>query len=147
MKLTKKGNGWKVMPRFRNLLDDFWGADRFFEGEWPLHRAHIPAVNIRENDDNFEIEVAAPGLTKDDFDIVIENGVLSISCEKSEEKEETQESFTRREFNYSSFERNFSLPDSVDVDEIDATYHDGVLRLRLSKRVSEEPPKKKIAIQ
>ena len=73
-----------VLPAFRNLLEDFWGADRFFENDW-LHfpTAKVPAVNIKSNDGDYEIEVAVPGMRKDDFDVKIDNNILTIACDRS----------------------------------------------------------------
>ena len=147
MKLMKKGNGWPVIPRFRSFFDDFWGADRFFEGEWPVTRFRTPAVNIKDNKENFEISVAAPGLTKDDFEVTIDSGILTISCEKEEKSEEKGENYARREFNYSAFERSFSLPENVDAESIEAKYKDGVLLLTLKKLALAEPEAKKIEIK
>lgn len=148
MKLAKKENGRQVRPMFRNLFDDFWGTDKFFEGEWlPTPRFQTPAINIKDNENNFEIEVAAPGLTKDDFNVTIENGILCISSEKEERKEEKKDNYTREEFNYSSFSRSFSLPDYVDPESIDAKYKEGVLRLTLNKLQTVTPPVKKIEIK
>ena len=148
MKLAKKTNGRQVRPLFRNLFDDFWGTDQFFEGEWlPTPRFQTPAVNIKDNEKGFEIEVAAPGLNKDDFDVTIENGILCITSEKEERKEEKKDNYTREEFNYTSFSRSFSLPDYVDPDSIEAKYKEGVLRLTLKKLELVTPPTKKIQIK
>ena len=95
---------------------------------------NMPATNIKENDTNFQIEIAAPGLKKEDFNVDIEKGMLTISSEKKDEKEEKDENYTRREYNYSSFSRSFRLPESVTEDDIDATYKDGVLKLIIPKK-------------
>lgn len=114
-------------------LSDFFDNDRFFDAEG-LRKQSIPSVNVKESGKDFEIEVAAPGLTKKDFNITIENGVLTISSEKKEEKEEKEKDFTRREFSYSSFSRAFTLPDNVNEDDVKASYEDGILRLNISKK-------------
>ncbi len=148
MKLTKRSNGKNVAPTFRSILDDFWGADDFFERRWmhaPLLKT--PAVNIKDNDKNFEIEVAAPGLNRDDFEVTIENNILSISCEKEEKTEEKEENYTREEFNYTAFSRSFSLPENVDSESVDAKYRDGVLTLTLKKKEVAEPAAKTIDIK
>jgi len=92
-----------------------------------------PAVNISENKDHFEVSVAAPGLKKDDFNIDVEDNMLTISCEKEEKKEEKDERYTRKEYNYTSFSRSFTLPEEVIKDKIEAVYQDGVLRITLPK--------------
>ncbi|HET8753969.1 MAG TPA: Hsp20/alpha crystallin family protein [Salinimicrobium sp.] len=96
----------------------------------------IPAVNIQENDDNFLVEVAAPGKSKEAFKIELDNDVLTISAEEKKENENTSENgkYTRKEFSYSTFKRAFSLPDSVDSEKIQAAYKNGVLEITLPKR-------------
>lgn len=92
-----------------------------------------PSVNITEADDNFKIEVAAPGLEKKDFDLSIEKDHLIIESSKKIEEEVKGEKFTRREFNYTSFKRSFYLPENVNVEKIKANYKDGVLNIALPK--------------
>ncbi|PTX42349.1 heat shock protein Hsp20 [Christiangramia gaetbulicola] len=96
----------------------------------------IPAVNIMETEDSFNVEVAAPGMTKEDFNIELDNDVLTISSEDKKEKETTDKNgrFTRKEFSYSTFKRAFSLPDSVDSAKISASYNNGVLEIALPKK-------------
>jgi HSP20 family protein len=96
----------------------------------------IPAVNIRENEEAFMLDLAAPGMKKADFKINLDNNVLSISSEKKQEHEEenSNEKWTRREFAYSSFCRTFTLPKSVDLDKIKADYKEGILAVSLPKR-------------
>ncbi|MBU1368164.1 MAG: Hsp20/alpha crystallin family protein [Bacteroidetes bacterium] len=94
----------------------------------------MPAVNISENEDSFMLEMAAPGMQKSDFKINLDNNVLTLSSEKQDEKEENNENFSRKEFNYSSFSRSFTLPKSIDFDKIKADYKDGILKVSLPKR-------------
>ena len=96
----------------------------------------IPAVNIKETDENFQVEVAAPGKTKEDFNIELDNDVLTISSETRKEEETAAENgkYTRKEFSYSTFKRAFSLPDSVDSAKISASYTNGVLEIALPKK-------------
>ncbi|WP_424494514.1 Hsp20/alpha crystallin family protein [Salinimicrobium sp. GXAS 041] len=96
----------------------------------------IPAVNIQETDDNFLVAVAVPGKTKEDFNIELDNDVLTISSEVKKENEvsENNGKFTRKEFSYSSFKRAFSLPDTVDGEKISAAYNNGVLEINLPKK-------------
>jgi HSP20 family protein len=98
-----------------------------------LNPVSMPSVNIVENKDNYEVSLAAPGMKKDDFKIDIDASTLTISAEKEEKKEENEERFTRKEFNYASFSRSFSLPNWVNKDKIDATYGHGLLKLILPK--------------
>lgn len=96
----------------------------------------IPAVNIMETEESFNVEVAAPGMTKDDFNIELDNDVLTISSENKKESETSDKEgrFTRKEFSYNSFKRAFSLPDSVDSTKISASYNNGVLEIALPKK-------------
>lgn len=96
----------------------------------------IPAVNIMESEDGFNVEVAAPGMVKEDFNIELDNDVLTISSEEKKENESTDKigRFTRKEFSYRTFKRAFSLPDSVDNSKISASYNNGVLEIALPKK-------------
>jgi HSP20 family protein len=92
-------------------------------------------MNIEENKNDFEIEMAAPGLTKNDFNITIVDGVLTISSEKEEKTEEKEEGYLRKEFSYRTFTRSMGLPENVDESkDVKAEYHDGVLKLVLHKK-------------
>lgn len=107
----------------------------------------LPAVNIKENKDEFFLEIAVPGMKKSDFNIDVENKTLSISSEKEEQYEEKEENYTRREFGYSSFKRTFTLPDTVESDAIKAQYKEGILTVHLPKREeAKEKPAKRIDI-
>lgn len=96
----------------------------------------IPAVNLKEDEKSFEIELAAPGMNKKDFNIEVEEDLLTISSDKKEEKEESAEngSYTRREFSFSSFKRSFKLPDAANADKIGAKYEDGILTVNIPKK-------------
>lgn len=124
--LTRTGD---LFPAF---LDDFFKPwNEWFNGG---RARSIPAVNITENKEDYKVSVAAPGLKKGDFNINVEGNVLTISCEKEESKEEKGERHTRKEYNYSSFSRSFTLPDEVNKEKIDAYYEDGVLKLTIPKK-------------
>jgi HSP20 family protein len=101
----------------------------------------VPAVNINEDDIEFVVSLAAPGMNKNDFKIDLDGNILSISSEKEENKEEKEKKFTRKEYSYTSFNRSFTLPAEVNKEKIEARYEDGVLRLILPKN---EEAKKKI---
>jgi HSP20 family protein len=98
-----------------------------------LKPVSIPSVNIVENKNDYEVSLAAPGMKKDDFKIDIDANTLTISAEKEEKNEEKEERYTRKEYNYSSFSRSFSLPDWVNKDKVDASYENGLLKLILPK--------------
>ena len=140
-----------TFPTFRSLMDSFWNSDDFFGKEFPLdeyfHRAWAPAVNIKDNTKTYEVEVAVPGLKKDDFKVSIENGLLSIKAEREENKEEKEDNFTRREFNYNRFERTFSLPENAREDSIKARYENGVLKITLAKTPDKKTKAKTVEIK
>lgn len=95
---------------------------------------NVPSVNVTKSENGFNIELAAPGLNKDDFNINVEKDRLTVSSEKKHEEEVNEDSYTRREFNYSSFSRSFYLPKSIDREAIEASYENGVLKLTLPKK-------------
>lgn len=113
------------------LMEDF---DRNLFSRQNGRQQMTPAVNIRENEEGFVLEMAAPGMQKSDFKINLDNNVLTLSAEKQEEKEENTERFSRREFNYGSFCRSFNLPKTINLDKIKADYKDGILLVSLPKR-------------
>lgn len=107
----------------------------------------LPAVNIKENKDEYFLEIAVPGMNKSDFNIDVDNKILSISSEKEEQTETKEENYTRREFGYSSFKRTFTLPDTVESDNIKAQYKNGILSVHLPKREeAKEKPAKRISV-
>lgn len=127
----------KTSGLFPSLFDDFfkpWNELTGNGGVFFSRALTIPAVNITEEKDEYKVSLAAPGLKKEDLNIDIEGNLLTISCEKEENKEEQKGRDTRREYNYSSFSRSFTLPDDVKQDKIEADYTDGVLRLHLPKK-------------
>ena len=116
-----------------SLLSDFFDDDSFSTSRW-LGGRSLPAVNIKENDKNYEVEVAVPGFDKKDFTITVENGLLTVSAEKREEKEKKDDNYTRREFGYTSFSRSFTLPQNIREEDVNAKYADGILRLTIPKK-------------
>ena len=94
----------------------------------------LPSVNVVEKTDGFELEVAAPGLKKEDFKINLQNYKLTISAEKETSTEETDSKYTRKEFSFSQFQRTFTLPQTVDADKIEATYVEGILKITIAKK-------------
>ena len=118
------------------LFDDFFRPwNEWFDNGLMMGRTlNIPAVNITENKDEFKVSLAVPGMKKDDFNIDVNANLLTISCEKEEKKEDKEAKFTRKEYNYTSFSRTFTIPDYVNKEKIDARYEDGVLKLSLPKK-------------
>lgn len=138
MNLIKRQN-----PEFTSIIDDL-----FLNQDWSRIDSKVPAVNIIEADDHFDIELAAPGKKKSDFEIELEEGVLTISSETLTKSSENECNFTHKEFGYSSFKRSFNIPDTVALDKISASYKEGILTLSLTKKDEALPqPKKMISIK
>jgi HSP20 family protein len=138
-------------PTFPSFFDNFFSRDLLDWNNFNFSPTDttLPAVNVKEDNDKFEIEVAAPGMKKEDFRVKLENNVLSICSEKRDEKtEEEKGKYSRREFSYQSFQRTFTLPEGhVMSDKIAASYNDGILRIELPKREEVKPqPAREIAI-
>ena len=113
-----------------------------------LNPVSIPAVNISETSDQYEVNLAAPGMKKEDFNIDVEGNTLTISAETKEEKEEKDERFTRKEYNYSSFSRSFTLPDWVNKEKINANYENGLLKVVLpNTEAAKQAPSKHITVK
>jgi len=131
-----------------NWADDFFGKDfiaNFFE---PQTGINTPAVNIVETKNEYRIEVAAPGLDKNDFKIELENNMLRISSTKEDTHNETTDRYLRREFSYTAFSRAFSLPLTVESDKISATHLNGILHITIPKRdEAKEKPMRNINIE
>ncbi len=130
MTLVKWNPGYLRRPFSSDLFEDFFNTN-IPNVSWKGNFSKVPAVNVIESNDGYNIEIAAPGLKKDDFKVGVEHDTLTISVEKDLEKEETETKYTRREYGYTSFSRSFSLPDTVDADKIDAKYNDGILNITL----------------
>ena len=131
-----------------SIVDDFFGKD-MLSNVFDDYQTGIciPAVNIIEGKEDFRIEVAAPGLNKDDFSIDVKNNVLFISSEKSQQDENKAEKIMRREFSYTSFSRSFSLPNTIDTDKITANHKDGILNIVIPKKEeAKEKPARQIKI-
>jgi HSP20 family protein len=157
MKLVKLNNGMHNFPGSKFAMDRFLNEDflkPFFGDDFQtptlrnsLFSSTVPSVNVVEHANGFRIEMAAPGLVKDDFKINLEKDLLTISVKKESAEDENTDAYRRREFNYSSFERSFRLPETVDSEKIDAKYENGVLRIALPKKEAAiEKPAREIEI-
>lgn len=134
---------------FPSVLSDFFDTDRFLNTRWMEREFEqtLPSVNIRENGKEFNIELAAPGFSKNDFKVNVEENVLTISAERKEEKKEENGRFTRKEFSYNTFSRSFTLPQIVNGEKTDAKYTDGILKLCIPKKEEAKTlPKKEIKV-
>ncbi|MDQ1161697.1 HSP20 family protein [Chryseobacterium sp. SORGH_AS 447] len=136
MSIVKRNNGSLLPASTRTLFDDFFSRELFNWGNTNFSSTltTVPSVNIKENDNHFEVEVAAPGMEKEDFRITLEGNLLTISSSRKNEMEDMKENYTRREFSYQSFQRSFELAkDVVDEEHIEARYDKGVLKLTIPK--------------
>jgi HSP20 family protein len=151
MKTLVRTNG-NLFPAIPSLLNDFFTDDWFDSSlaNWKSSGTTLPAVNVRETNDDFRIEVAAPGMKRDDFKVELDNNVLTISSQREEKGEESKKdgSYTRREFIYQAFQRSFTLPENkVEGDEIAAAYVDGILQITIPKKEEAKvKPAKQIAV-
>ncbi len=110
-------------------------------------RTSLPSVNIKENEDGFILELATPGMKKEDLKLELNNDILTISSERKEENEEKRENFSRREFSHQSFKRSFTLPETANSENIKAHYENGILEISIPKKEEAKPkPKMEIAI-
>jgi HSP20 family protein len=109
--------------------------------------ARVPAVNIAETENEFEVELAVPGLNKEDFKINLEKNVLSVSAEKKTETTDENKKFTKREYSYNSFSRSFTLPESADQSKIEADYTAGILKLTIAKKEEAKIQAREIAVK
>jgi HSP20 family protein len=127
---------------FPSLMNELFRPD-WFGGLENLSNA-LPAVNIKENEKDFGLELAVPGRKKEDFHIEVENELLTISYESKSEASKEEENYTRREFVHNSFKRSFTLPKTINADKIGAKYEDGILKLTLPKKAEALPKPKRM---
>lgn len=137
---TKEGNLTKGFNDiFESMFQDSFMSDRLM--------SKVPAVNISETEDHYHIEMAAPGLTKDDFKIKLDRNLLTVSVEQQKQNVETNKQYNKREFSYSSFVRSFALPETADDSGIEATYHDGILSIAVAKKEEAKQVVRQIEIK
>lgn len=137
-----------IIRKNNSLLPSFFGnlENEFFNDE-RLDRFSNIAVNIKERDDDFMIEMAVPGYKKEDLNLEVDGNKLIVSAEVSSEVNDSGENYSRREFTYGSFTRSFTLPREVDVDKISASSNDGVLNISIPKPESKKKKVKKITLK
>lgn len=131
-----------VNPRFTDIFGSVFNdsllTDRF--------ESRVPAVNIAETEAGFEVDLAAPGLQKEDFKIAINKNVLTINVEKKNEQTEGKK-YSKREYNYTSFVRSFTLPNTTDNSKIEAAYTDGILKLAIAKKEEAKVQSREIEVK
>ncbi len=135
--LVKRNN--MLFPSLMNELfkpDWFGGTENF--------NTDLPAVNIKEGEKDFELELSVPGRKKEDFNVEVDKDILTVSYEVKHDEKTEEVNYTRREFSHSAFKRSFTLPETIDVDKIDAKYEDGILRVVLPKKEEALPKPKRM---
>jgi HSP20 family protein len=147
MTLIKFNNRNRLFP-WDNGLKSFLSNDNYLNDDFLDDDSLMPAMNVKEHQDDFEIEFAAPGFNKKDFNVTLEDDMLHVSAEKTKEEEEKEEDFTRKEFSYNAFKRSLKLPKSVNPNEdVKAVYKNGILKLKLLKKEeAKQLPKRVIEI-
>lgn len=149
IKRKKDGNGGLLPSLKKDFITPRFFTPRLFDFDEDLFDGGIgtPPVNICETNKEFQLDLSVPGMKRDDFNVEVENGVLTISSEKEEEKKDEDKNYRRREFSYSSFSRSFTLPDNVDENNINAKYDNGMLKIAIPKKeVTVSKPKKQISV-
>jgi HSP20 family protein len=146
MSLIKFNNRNRLFPSWNNdSLKGFFGNDDFFSNDFFEEDSLMPAMNVKEHEKDFEIEFAAPGFSKKDFEVTINGNILNVCGEKKNESEEKQEDYTRKEFSYNSFKRSLQLPKTVQTEQdVKATYKNGILKLNLQKKEEAKAKPKKV---
>lgn len=132
-----------LLPGFNDVFDSIFN-DTFFTDRM---MSRVPAVNISESDENYHIELAAPGLKKQDFKINMDGNVLNIAVEQQTENTDTNRKYNKREYSYTSFVRSFTLPELADQNRIEAAYEDGVLKINIAKKEEAKNVTRQIEIK
>ena len=142
--------GRRLFPSNFEELRNLTRFDNFFEDDFFENDSLMPAMNVKEHDKDFEIELAAPGFDKKDFELTIEDDVLHVCGEKEDNATQEKEDYSRKEFSYKSFKRSMVLPTNVDLEQdVKASYKNGILKVKLLKNPdtkAQEPPKKVIEV-
>ena len=143
VKFNPEKKNSSLWPGFNDIFESVLG-DTFFTDR---RLSNVPAVNISESADHYHIELAAPGLKKDDFRVSVERDMLTISTETKNENLSEGRTYNRKEYSYSAFTRSFTLPESADIEKISASYNDGILKLELPKKEEAKAVARQIEIQ
>ncbi|MBB6238012.1 HSP20 family protein [Pedobacter sp. AK013] len=143
VKFNPEKKNSSLLPGFNDIFESVLG-DTFFNDR---RLSSVPAVNISESNEEYHIELAAPGLKKEDFKVSVERDMLTISTGQHTENNTEGKTYNRREYSYSSFTRAFTLPESANVERIEAAYTDGILKLNIPKKEEAKAISRQIEIQ
>lgn len=138
-----KRNSGSLLPGFNDVFDSILN-DTFFSDRMT---SRVPAANISESEDHFHVELAAPGLKKEDFKINLDRNVMNIAVERQNEQHDDQKNYSKREYSYSSWVRSFTLPESANAEQIEAAYTDGILKIDIAKREEAKAVRRQIEIK
>ncbi|PSR15341.1 MAG: hypothetical protein DA408_03465 [Bacteroidetes bacterium] len=127
-----KWNDRTALPTVTTVFDDFFSDDQGFFKVLSASES-VPAANIVENEKNYTLELAIPGVSKKDLKIEVDNNMIRISSEKEESRETSEKNYTRREYSFNAFSRSFRLPDNVDPEKVAANYNNGILTVEITK--------------
>ena len=136
-------NNSSLLPGFNDVFDSIFN-DTFFSDRMT---SRVPAANVSESEDHFHVDLAAPGLKKEDFKINLDRNVLNISVERQNEQDNTQKNYSKREYSYSSWVRSFTLPESANAEQIEAAYTNGILTIDIAKREEAKAVRRQIEIK
>ena len=143
VKFNREKNNASLLPGFNDVFDSILN-DTFFNDRMV---SRVPAANISETPNCYHVELAAPGLKKEDFKLSLDHNVLNISVEQHSENNNEQKNYSKREYSYSSFVRTFALPETADENRIEASYSDGVLKVDIAKREDAKMVSRQIEIK
>jgi HSP20 family protein len=143
VKFNPAKNNGSLMPGFNDVFDSIIN-DTFFNDRLT---SRVPAANISETEDYYHVELAAPGLKKEDFKLNLDRNVLNVSVENHGANSGDQKNYSKREYGYSSWVRSFTLPDSANLENIEAAYTDGVLKIDIAKRDEARIVRRQIEIK
>ena len=132
-----------LLPGFNDIFESFFN-DSFISDRMVTR---VPAANISETPDHYHVELAAPGLKKEDFKLNLDKNMLSISVEQRSENNEDQKNYSKREYSYSSFVRSFTLPETADDNSIEAEYTDGILKINIAKKEEAKSVRRQIEVK
>ena len=133
----------RISPYVNSIFDSLFDDSSLATG----FTKSVPAINISEDEDAFTIELAAPGLQKSDFIIQLDKGEITVSVEQKEEAATTGKQYSKREFSYSAFSRSFTLPETIDYNNIDAAYTDGILYVTIGKKEESKFAKRVLEVK
>lgn len=132
-------------PWNKSIFSNFLNADDFLNDDFFSKDSLMPAMNVAEHENDFEIELAVPGFSKKDFNVIIDDNGLHISAEKEKKVEENEVGYLRKEFSYNSFKRSMKLPENINLDKkVKANYKDGILKFNLLKKEEAKTLPKKV---